>query len=174
LLFLSGSYLSFLGDSWFSIFFDDSYLLMVCEVTSSFLLTVVLSSWSSLSFFQLVCPMTTNDSSCCNVFDTVCSCLDSLLFSLFCLVVSAWFRWMFIRLRTASVKMPVVRLLIISPTMAVESSFSIQWVGSCTQYRCLLLSAFLFSYLLDRNCWFIWMIICGVRKLNILFGWSGA
>jgi len=149
---------------------------MVCKVTSSFLLTVVLSSWSSLSFFQLFCPMMINDSSYCNVFDTICSCLDSLFFPLFCLVVPAWFLWMFIRLRKTSniSKNDSSTVINISPMMAVESSFSMQWFESCKQYRCLLLSVFLFSYFLDSNCWFIWMVICGVRKLNILFGWNGA
>ena len=68
-------------------------------------------------------------------------------FLYFVWLLSAWFRWMFIRLRKASniSKNASSKVINISPMMAVESSFSIQWVGSCKQYRCWLLSVFSFS-----------------------------
>ena len=137
-----------------------------------FFLTVVSSSWSSISFFQLVCPMKINRSSCCNVFDTIYSCLDSLFFSLFCLVVQTYIRWMLNWLRNASnfSKNSSSEVINVSPMMAVESSFCIQWVGSCKPYRCLLRSALPVSCLLGSDCLLTGLLVFGVRKLNVSFG----
>ena len=112
-----------------------------------FFLTVVLSSWSSHSFFQLVCPMTIINSSGCNVF----------LYDLFLF----WFSFLFFILFGCVDVVPVnvysasygvsgnasSEIININLMMAVESSFCIQWVGSCSQYRYLLLSVFLFQLL---------------------------
>ena len=68
--------------------------------------------------------MTINDSSCCNVFDTICSCLDSLFFILFgCVGVIP------VNVYSASYGISEnarSKVININPMMAVESSFNIQ------------------------------------------------
>ena len=117
---------------------------------------MILSFWSSISFFQLVCPMTISVSSCYNVFDMVCSCLDSLFFSLFCLFVPVWFRWTLIWPSKASSisKNASSKVTNISPMMAAEGSLFVQSSRSCKKYRCLLRNAlFLLSIIMLPQMW---------------------